>query len=103
MAIAPTKLEESKEQITSAPLVQAEPTENSLIILDEINVALSLNLITEDEVLGAIRNFPVDRLLILTGRSAPYSITAIADLVTEMKEIKHPFNKGKLGKLTVEF
>ncbi|MBI2592811.1 MAG: cob(I)yrinic acid a,c-diamide adenosyltransferase [Candidatus Colwellbacteria bacterium] len=74
-----------------------------LIILDEINVALSLNLLTDDEVLGAIRNFPTDKLLILTGRSAPYSITAVADLVTEMKEIKHPFNKGKLGKLTVEF
>ncbi len=74
-----------------------------LIILDEVNVALSINLLTEEEVLNAIRNFPVEKLLILTGRGAPFSITAVADLVTEMKEIKHPFNKGRLGKLTVEF
>lgn len=58
---------------------------------------------TTARVLQAIKNFPEDRILILTGCNASQEFIDIADLVTEMKEIKHPFAKGERGKFTVEF
>ena len=75
----------------------------SVFILDEINVAISLNLITVADVLSAIKGFPEDKLLVLTGRGAPRELIDAADLATEMKEIKHPFQDGKLAKFGIEF
>lgn len=74
-----------------------------LIILDEVNVAVSLGLVSATEVLEAIKDYPEDRILILTGRGAPQKLIDAADLATEMKEIKHPFGEGKKAKFTVEF
>lgn len=74
-----------------------------LIVLDEVNVAVSLGLLTAAEVLAAIKDFPEDRMVILGGRGAPQEFIDRADLATEMREIKHPFTKGESGKLTVEF
>mgnify|MGYP001585974096 CR=1 FL=1 len=72
-----------------------------LIILDEINVAVNLKLIKANDVLKIIKSISID--IILTGRNAPKSFMKIADLITEMKEIKHPFSKGKLAKNGVEY
>ncbi len=74
-----------------------------LIVLDEINVAVSLGLLKPEKILDAIKDYPKDKLLILSGRGAPQEFIDIADLATEMKEIKHPFNYGELAKLGVEF
>lgn len=74
-----------------------------LVILDEVNVAVSLGLITEQDVLEAVEAVPNNKFVILTGRGAPQSFIDRADLVTEMKEIKHPFNDGKMAKIAVEF
>jgi len=74
-----------------------------LIILDEINVAVSLGLLSEEEVLKAIKEVPDKKFVILTGRGAPQKFIDTADLVTEMKEIKHPFNDGKMAKIALEF
>jgi len=74
-----------------------------LIVLDEINVAVSLNLLGVENVLEAIRVVPDDRFVILSGRGAPKEFIEMADLVTEMREIKHPFNDGKMGKIALEF
>ena len=74
-----------------------------LMILDEVNNAVSLGLITVAEALDAIKDFPKEKILILTGRDAPKEFIDIADLATEMKELKHPYNDFKLGKDTVEF
>jgi cob(I)alamin adenosyltransferase len=74
-----------------------------LIVLDEINVAVSLGLLAVQEVLDAISDFPEDHILILSGRDAPKEFIARADLATEMREIKHPFQEGTQGKITVEF
>ena len=74
-----------------------------LMILDEVNVAVSLGLITVAEVIEAVKDFPENRILILSGRGAPEEFIEIADLATEMKEIKHPFQKGERAKFTVEF
>lgn len=74
-----------------------------LIVLDEVNVAVSLGLLKVEQVLEAIEDYPKERLLIMSGRGAPQEFIDAADLVTEMKEIKHPFNDGELAKYGVEF
>lgn len=74
-----------------------------MIILDEINYVLSYNLLGVEEVLEALRNKPADLHLVLTGRDAHPEIVDIADLVTEMKEIKHPFQKGIKAQKGIEF
>lgn len=74
-----------------------------VILLDEINVAMSLKLIKIADVLRAIKKVPLEKLVVLTGRGAPASIIKAADLATEMREMKHPFTKGKLAKISIEF
>lgn len=71
-----------------------------LIILDEINNVLNINnfiiddIITTKDIIKCISNKPKRLNLVLTGRNASPEIIAIADLVTEMKFIKHPYEKG---------
>lgn len=74
-----------------------------IVILDEINVALNLKLINLEEVLKLIKNKPKHVELVLTGRCAPDEIIEAADLVTEMKEVKHPFNKGFQARKGIEY
>lgn len=74
-----------------------------LIVLDEINVAVSLGLLAIGDVLDAIKDYPDNRVLILTGRGAPQELIDAADLATEMREIKHPFAGGGAARPTIEF
>lgn len=75
-----------------------------MVILDEINNSVSLNLIPKEKVLELI-DFSKDKIehLILTGRDAPQEFIDAADLVTEMRDIKHPYNKGIKGKRGLEY
>jgi len=77
--------------------------EYDIVILDEINVTLNLKLIKTENVLELIKNKPKHVELVLTGRHAPSQIIEAADLVTEMKEVKHPFNKGYQARKGVEY
>ncbi|MEM3731686.1 MAG: cob(I)yrinic acid a,c-diamide adenosyltransferase [Candidatus Bathyarchaeia archaeon] len=74
-----------------------------MVILDEVNVALKLKLIKIERVIELIRSKPKHVELVLTGRHAPKQIIELADLVTEMREIKHPFNKGFPAREGIEF
>lgn len=74
-----------------------------LVILDEINVALHLKLLSKKEVLNLVKNYPKDIELIFTGRNAPRELCAKADLVTEFKELKHYYHKGVKAKRGREF
>ncbi|NIU39908.1 cob(I)yrinic acid a,c-diamide adenosyltransferase, partial [Candidatus Bathyarchaeota archaeon] len=74
-----------------------------IVVLDEINVALNLKLVTVDEALQLIKNRPKHVELILTGRYAPMQIVEVADLVTEMNEIKHPFTEGVTPRKGIEY
>lgn len=65
-----------------------------VVIMDEINVAVSLGLVPLDEVLNLMDNKPKNVELIMTGRNAHEKIMEKADLVTEMREIKHYYSKG---------
>jgi len=77
--------------------------EFDMIILDEINNVISYDLLKHEDVLEALRDKPDGLHIVLTGRDAHPEIIEIADLVTEMKEIKHPFQHGIKGQKGVEF
>jgi cob(I)alamin adenosyltransferase len=74
-----------------------------IVILDEINYAVNLNLISLDDVLDLIKSKPENVDLVLTGNYAKEEVIEAADLVTEMKEIKHPFQKGIKAKEGIDF
>jgi cob(I)alamin adenosyltransferase len=71
--------------------------EFQLVILDEINVAIAEGLLAVEDVLPLLRDKPEKVHLFLTGRGAHPDLIAAADLVTEMREIKHPFQSGLLA------
>ena len=73
-----------------------------IIILDEINLAVFLKIITVDEIIEILINRPKDVELILTGRHAHPKIIEMADLVTEMNEIKHYYKKGISARIGIE-
>ena len=73
-----------------------------IIIVDEINVAVELNLLTEEEVHKLLDNKSEDVEIIMTGRYAPPSFLKRADLVTEMKEKKHYYKKGVRAREGIE-
>jgi len=77
--------------------------EYGLVILDEINVALHFEMLTVTEVQEVLRSRPPHVEVILTGRYAPPGIIARAALVTEMKKIKHCYNKGVPAREGIEF
>lgn len=73
-----------------------------LVILDEINVALFFDLVSWEQVEEIINNKQAAVELILTGRNAPPALIACADLVTEMREIKHYYHEGVEARLGIE-
>jgi cob(I)alamin adenosyltransferase len=77
--------------------------EYDVIVLDEVNVALNLRLIKIERVLRLIREKPIQTELVLTGRKAPNEIIEAADLVTEMTEVKHPYNSGFRARKGIEY
>lgn len=74
-----------------------------LVILDEINVAIKFKLLKLSKLLKLIKEKPQRVELVLTGRYAHPKVIKLADYVTEMKEIKHPFKKGKLARPGIDF
>ena len=74
-----------------------------LVIFDEINYVLDYGYLPVSEVVEAFKQKPKDLHVCLTGRNAPKELVEIADLVTEMKEIKHPFQKGIVAQRGIEF
>ncbi|MBL7053407.1 MAG: cob(I)yrinic acid a,c-diamide adenosyltransferase [Candidatus Portnoybacteria bacterium] len=75
----------------------------NLIILDEINIVINLGLLKIEEVIDLIKKAPLKTELILTGRNANKKLIQSADLVTEMKEIKHYYKKGVKARKGIEF
>ncbi len=73
-----------------------------LVILDELNVALSFGLLELGDVLDLIDNRPPHVELVLTGRNPPQEIIDRADLVTEMVEVRHHYRKGVLARKGID-
>lgn len=74
-----------------------------IIILDEINYVLDYGLLAVEEVVCVLREKPEALHVVLTGRNAPAEIVEIAHLVTEMREIKHPYAQGIQAQKGVEY
>ncbi len=74
-----------------------------LVILDELNVAVSLGLVTQDELEAMLSAKGELQNLVITGRGGTDWLKDRADLVTEMKEIKHPYQKGILAQKGVDW
>ncbi len=76
---------------------------HDLVILDEMNIALYYKLIRVDDVISLIKNKPNHVELVITGRYAPAEIIEIADLVTDMTEIKHYYQQGIEAREGIEY
>jgi cob(I)alamin adenosyltransferase len=74
-----------------------------LLILDEINLAAHFGIVDTKEVLKLLDEVPKETVVILTGRRAPKELVEKADLVTEMKMIKHPYEKGVQARRGIEY
>ncbi|AAL82162.1 cob(I)yrinic acid a,c-diamide adenosyltransferase [Pyrococcus furiosus DSM 3638] len=88
-------LERAKEVVKSG--------EWDLVILDEICVALGFGMISIEEVKELILNKAKNTELVLTGRYCPEELFELADYVTEMKEVKHPYQRGILARRGIEY
>lgn len=74
-----------------------------LVLLDEINIVLRNNYIDIEEVVEYLRNKPREKHVICTGRNAKPELIGVADLVTEMTEVKHHFRDGYKAQAGIEF
>ncbi len=99
--------EEEDVKLANEALKLAKETVHSgqydIVILDEVNVAIHLKLINLQDVVEIINKKPEKVEVILTGRDAAETIIELADLVTEFREIKHPFNKGYQARKGIEY
>ncbi len=101
-----TPKEDHKEIAEEAIKISNEKIQSGkydIVILDEINYAVNINLISVKDVINLIKSKPQKVDLVLTGNYAKDEIIEIADLVTEMREIKHPFQKGIKAKKGIDF
>jgi cob(I)alamin adenosyltransferase len=102
-----------REQVTAGHVTQAREglqkakeamlsSQYDIVVLDEINIAIWFGLLTIEEVQAFLDERPGHVELILTGRRAPQEIIDRADLVTEMREVKHYFHKGVIARDGIE-
>jgi cob(I)alamin adenosyltransferase len=77
--------------------------EIKMVLLDELNIVLRYDYLPLEEVLEVLRDKPEDKHIIVTGRNAKDELLEIADLVTEMTMVKHPFREGVKAQAGVEF
>ena len=102
-----------KEEVTEKHVNQAEKglkkikeaifsSNYDIIILDEINVALWFELLQIEDVIHLLKNRPEQVEVILTGRKAPPELIAIADLVSEVKDVKHYYYQGVQARNGIE-
>ncbi|WP_370461253.1 cob(I)yrinic acid a,c-diamide adenosyltransferase [Devosia yakushimensis] len=85
-----------------AKLLIADPA-YKLVLLDELNICLRYDYLPLDEVVAFLKDKPADKHVIVTGRNAKDEVIEIADLVTEMTEIKHHFRAGVKAQAGIEF
>jgi cob(I)alamin adenosyltransferase len=73
------------------------------VLLDELNIVLRYDYLPLDEVLEFLGTRPADKHIIITGRNANEKLIEMADLVTEMEQVKHPFRSGVKAQAGIEF
>jgi len=95
MDLAKKALDHAREVLKSG--------EWDMVILDELNVAINMGLVPLEEALQLIKEKPEEVELVITGRGAPKEIIEVADLVTEMREVKHYYRKGIPARKGIEY
>lgn len=95
MELAQQGFEKAKEIIASG--------EYDMVILDEINVVMDFGLVPDYEILEMVKNKPPELDLLMTGRYAPESLKALADTVSEVKEVKHHYATGVKNRAGIEY
>ena len=100
--VKPEDIEQAKLALDAAREA-VHSGEYDLVMMDEVNVAVEYKLIELDEVIDLVKNKPDNVELILTGRYADKKLLDMADLVTEMVKIKHPFDEGTNARRGIEY
>jgi len=95
IAAARAAWEQAKELISGGA--------HKLVLLDELNIVLRYDYLPLDEVVSFLQNKPGDVHVIVTGRNAKDELLEVADLVTEMTMVKHPFRSGVKAQAGIEF
>ncbi len=100
--IKPEEKEQARQALAAAREAMLSGSYD-LIVLDEVNVAVAFKLVELDEVIKLIDDKPPNVELILTGRKADTKLVQLADLVTEMLKIKHPYDVGVVARKGIEY
>jgi cob(I)alamin adenosyltransferase len=77
--------------------------QTDLVVLDELNIALDKKYLALDKIIAGLRSRPPWMHVIITGRNAPPQLIEVSDLVSEIREVKHPFNAGIPAQQGIEF
>lgn len=94
---------ESCQVAWSTALTYLNREDISMIILDELNIALRYHYLDCDQIISDLQQRPKMQHVVITGRNAPQQLMDAADLVTEMKLIKHPFHAGIKAQKGIEY
>ena len=100
--IKPEEIEQAKQALVAAREAMLSGNYD-LIVLDEVNVAVAWKLVGLDEVIKLIKDKPQNVELILTGRQADTKLIELADLVTELVKIKHPYDEGIKARKGIDY
>jgi cob(I)alamin adenosyltransferase len=92
----------AREGWEEAKKLIADPS-YKMVMLDELNIVLRYDYLPMEEVLEVLKSRPMDKHIVITGRNARDELIEIADLVTEMEQVKHPFRSGVKAQAGVEF
>ena len=74
-----------------------------MVVLDELTYLIKYGMVPEEDILNCLKNRPSEVHIVVTGRDASHSLIELADLVTEMNDIKHPFHSGVKAQRGIEF
>ena len=77
--------------------------EHQVVVLDELTYVLNYGFVPTAEVVETLRRRPQHIHVVITGRNAPEALLELADLVTEMRSLKHPFDSGRKAELGIDF
>ena len=91
------------EQLSNLERAAAKAGEYDLIVLDEVTGAIATKMLPLERVLHFIKEKPAGLEVALTGRDAPEELAALADYVSEIKSVRHPFEKGVGARKGIEF
>jgi cob(I)alamin adenosyltransferase len=100
--VKPEEIEQARQGLAAARKAMLSG-DYDLLVLDEVDVAVAFKLIRLEDVISLIQDKPPEVEVILTGRYADNRLVEMADLVTEMVKIKHPFDKGIKARKGIEY